>query len=99
MVGVSQGYMYQGGFSGVSVYCSSLFLTSLVPRPSPFFVLRFSFSIIHGSERARKTGKAWEHLSCEWRLVDARLTYWGRGPRSNNVLDFIIEHSNDSQDS
>ena len=38
---------------------------SLVPRPPPFFVLRFSFSIIHGSGRARKTGKAWEHLSRE----------------------------------
>ena len=45
---------------------------SLVPRPPPFFVLRFSFSTIHGSGRARKTGKAWEHLSREWRLVDAR---------------------------
>jgi len=44
-------------------------------------------------------GKAWEHLSCEWHLVDARWTYGGRGPRSNNALDFIIEHSNDSQDS
>ena len=39
-------------------------LTSLVPSP-PFFVLRFSSSIIHGSRRVRKTGKAWEHLSCE----------------------------------
>ena len=26
--------------------------TSLVPRPPPFFVLRFVFSIIHGSRRA-----------------------------------------------
>ena len=38
---------------------------SLVPRPTPFFVLRFAFSIIHGGGRARKTGKAWEHLSRE----------------------------------
>ena len=43
---------------------------SLVPRPPPFFVLRFAFSIIHRSGRVRKTGKAWEHLSCEWRQVD-----------------------------
>ena len=28
---------------------------SLVPRPPPFFVLRFAFSIIHGSGRARYT--------------------------------------------
>ena len=27
--------------------------SSLVPSPSPFFVLRFAFSIIHGSGRAR----------------------------------------------
>ena len=26
--------------------------TSLVPRPPPFFVLQFAFSIIHGSGRA-----------------------------------------------
>jgi len=35
----------------------------LVPRPPPFFVLQFAFSIIHGSGRARKTGKAWSHSS------------------------------------
>ena len=39
-------------------------------QASPVFcssvsVLRFSFSIIHGSGRARKTGKTWEHLSRE----------------------------------
>ena len=38
---------------------------SLVPRPTPFFVLRFAFNIIHGGRRARKMGKAWEHLSRE----------------------------------
>ena len=27
-------------------------VSSLVPRPPPFFVLRFAFSIIHGSGRA-----------------------------------------------
>jgi len=50
---------------------------SLVPRPPRFFVLRFAFSIIHGSGRARKMGKAWkawEHLSREWRQVDGRWT-------------------------
>ena len=42
-------------------------LYSLVPRPSPFFVLRFAFSIIHGSGRAQRKPKnrkkmweAWE---------------------------------------
>ena len=44
-------------------------------------------------------GKAWEHPWCEWRLVDARWTdIGGRGPHSNNVQDFIIECSNNSQD-
>ena len=38
---------------------------SLVPRPPPFCVLRFVFSIIHGSGRARKMGKAWFHSSRE----------------------------------
>ena len=40
--------------------------SSLVPRPPPFFVLWFAFSIIHGSGRARKTGKTWSHPSCVW---------------------------------
>ena len=39
-----------------------------------FFVLWFAFSIIHGSGRLRKTGKAWSHPSREWRQVDARWT-------------------------
>ena len=43
----------------------SQLIPSLVPRPTPFFVLRFAFSRIHGGGRARKTGKAWEHLSRE----------------------------------
>ena len=40
--------------------------SSLVPRPPPFFALWFAFSIIHGSGRARKMGKAWSHPSCVW---------------------------------
>ena len=39
---------------------------SLVPRPPPFFVFRYAFSIIHGSGGVRKTGKAWSHPSREW---------------------------------
>ena len=35
------------------------------PGLPPFFVLRFSFSIMHKRGRARKTGKAWDHLSRE----------------------------------
>ena len=47
---------------------------SLVPRPAPFFVLWFAFSILHGSRRAWKTGKAWSHPSHVWRQVDASWT-------------------------
>ena len=48
--------------------------SSLVPRPTSFFVLQFAFSIIHRSGRTQKLRKAGEHLSCEWHLVDARWT-------------------------
>ena len=34
---------------------------NLIPKPSPF-----AFTIIHRSGRPAKTGKAWEHSSCEW---------------------------------
>ena len=59
---------------------------SLVPRPPPFFVLRFAFSIIHvhGSRRQRKLGKAWSHSSCEWHQVDARWMWgWHKGEGAN----------------
>ena len=41
---------------------------SLVLRPSPFFVLRFLFSIIHGSGRARKRGRPGNtyHMNDVW---------------------------------
>ena len=39
--------------------------------------LRFMLSIIHGNGRAQKPGKVWEHLSREWRRVDARWTWGG----------------------
>jgi len=34
-----------------------------------------------------------------YHMNDVWWTYGGRGPHSNNTLDFIIERSNDSQDS
>ena len=51
---------------------------SLVPRPPPFFVLQFLFSIIHGSGRVRKTGKAWNtyHVNDVW---------WTQGGRRGGV--------------
>ena len=38
----------------------------LAPRLPPFFVFRLVFSIIHGSGRMAKTGKAWSHSQREW---------------------------------
>ena len=63
-------------FCSISLICSEVtvrlllnastrVIISLVPRPPPFFVLRFAFIIIHGSGRARKMGKAWAHSSRE----------------------------------
>ena len=46
-------------------YVELTVIPSLVPGSPLFFVLRFAFSIMHGSGKARKTGKAWEHLSRE----------------------------------
>ena len=57
------------------MYYSTHSFTSVIPSPPPlhfFFVVVvvvvvvvvwFAFNIIHGSRRAAKTGKAWEHLS------------------------------------
>ena len=72
---------------------------SLVPRPPLFFVLWFAFSIIHGSRRAAKKrgspGNTY-HVNDVWWTRGGRRG--GRGTHSNNVLEFIIECSNDSQD-
>ena len=71
-------------------------------QASPFFVLRFAFSIIHGSGRVWKTG---EGHGNSYHVNDVRWTRDGhRGGRGrtriheNNVLDFIIEHSTARQD-
>ena len=47
------------------VHISEVQGSSLVPRPPPVFCSLVSFAIIHGSGRAQKTWKAWEHLSRE----------------------------------
>ena len=68
--------------------CRSL---SLVPRPSLFFfVLWFAFSIIHGSGRPWKTGKALSHPSREWRQADARWTQkWGDQPQKQGTGSYV----------
>ena len=40
-------------------------------------------------------GKAWEYLSCERCQVEVRWTLEGRGPHSNNILDFITTPKQD----
>ena len=42
------------------------------------------FSLRSVVEQREKTGKAWEHLSHEWCLVDARWTLGGGGPNLTN---------------
>ena len=75
-------------------------ITSLIPRPPPFFVIRFAFRIIHRSWKVgkKKQGRPGNILSRDdvwWKRGGHRA---GRDPRSNNILDFIIEHSSNSQD-
>ena len=67
-------------------------------QASPFFGLQVSFSIIHGSGRAQirgRPGNTYHVNDVRWMRGGRR----GEGPHSNNILDFTIEHSNDSQDS
>ena len=63
------------------------------------FVFWFAFSIIHASGRVQKNGEGLETLIM-WMMIGGREADVGRGrgPHSNNILDFIIECSNDSQD-
>ena len=72
-------------------------LTSLVPRPLPvfFFVLWFASNIIYRSGRAAKNGEG----------LGTPITWMTSGGHRErmvhiqiNVLDFIIERSNDSQE-
>ena len=70
ILGVAAGPAVGGGLAEVcgSVHSHSDTRTVVVasfPGLPRFVVLRFSFSIIHGSGRAQETGKAWEHLSRE----------------------------------
>ena len=71
---------------------------NLVPRPPPFFVLRFSFS----NTRKRKSVKNGEGLGTPITRMtsgEREVEMWGEGFTFNNTLDFIIECSNDNQDS
>ena len=63
-----------------------------------FFVLRFVFSVIHGTGRAAKNGKGPGTLITWMTFGGHEVDVWGEGPHSNKALDFIIERSNDSQD-
>ena len=53
--------------------CTVCMQHSLVPRPPPFFCPLVCVQY-NTRKSDKKTGKAWEHLSCELRLVDARWT-------------------------
>ena len=66
-------------------------LTSLVPRPSPFFVLRFAFSIIQKRATKKKRGRPGliHHVS------DVR---WMRGGRKYDVMEEGSNHKNNALD-
>ena len=60
--------------------------SSLVPRPTPFFVLRFVFNIIHGGGRAReKRGRPGNtcHVNDVW---------WTRGGRRGGGAQLRITY-------
>ena len=60
---------------GVKLWLSQFMgFASLVPRPTPFFVLRFAFSIIHGGGRVRKRGRPGN----TYHVNDVRWTRGGR---------------------
>ena len=68
--------------------------------PSPHFYLLFIFTrITQGAEEQQKTGKAWEHVSCEWCQVDMKVDVGGRGVGGgwegpnclNNALNHLFE--------
>ena len=76
--------------------CTVCMQHSLIPRPPPFFCPLFAFSIIHGSGRAAKNGESLGTLIM-WITFGRREVDVGEeGSNSNNILDFIIECSNDS---
>ena len=60
------------------------------------FVLWFAFSIINTSGRVQKNREGQGTLIM-WMMIGGRdVDAGGRGPHSNNILDFIIECSNAS---
>ena len=51
---------------GSTSWCTkAVSIASLICRPPPFYLNTFMCTIIHGSGDQQKTGKVWEHLSCE----------------------------------
>ena len=72
-------------------------LCNLVPR-SPHFLLFGLRSVqcmeVEEREKQRSPGNTYDVMTSGEHEVNVG----GRSPHSNNVLDFIIEHSNDSQD-
>ena len=72
-------------------------MVTMQPRSqvSPFFVIRFTFSTcteVEECEKQRSPGNTYDVMMSGEREVNVG----GRSPHSR--LDFIIEHSNDSQD-
>ena len=68
-------------------------------QASPVFVLRFAFSLIHGSGRAAKKNKKQGRPGNTYDMNDVNDVRWTRGGHGGeegsaikyNILDFIIE--------
>ena len=85
---------------GVTLLVLTMAFSSLVPRPPSFFLFFGLRSVYYTeAEEREKRGRPGNtyHVNDVWWTRGGRRG--GRGPRSNNVLNFIIERSNDSQDS
>ena len=84
-----------GKYSATLSHVAIMYTYSVALFPGlPVFCPSVSFSIIHGSEereKRRRPGNTY-HVNDVW---------WTRCGRmgGNSALDFIIEHSNNSQDS
>ena len=82
-LGLSCSNIYLTTHHGNQIILSSCIIGSLVPRPPPFFVLRFAFSIIRGSgsalllpcfilnaNRRTKNGEDLGMRLCNWPITD-----------------------------
>ena len=79
------------GFSGYGYYAT---LFPGLPHFLLFGLRSVQCTEVEEREKQRSPGNTFDVMTSSEREVNVV----GRSPHSNNILDFIIEHSNDSQD-